>query len=215
MKTLNIILSTALVALTFSSFAQNKYQGIVTGIDGPIEGVKILCQETGTKLVTDSKGEFTIDSKFEELHLQSTYKKMASSTVATPNQKPIVINLIPSDRKLYKILTERNEIRLCDIYIDYYPKGEFIEMVKQTKEKLFFIEAYNIAASQFSDTALRNYLKIYPTGTYKEKAMDAIEIAAWQKAKYENTAGSYQEYLNQYPTGKAANLAKEKLTGLK
>lgn len=215
MKTLNHILVPALLLVTYSSIAQNKLSGKVIGIDGPIEGVKITCIETGTKVATNQSGEFLMESKLEDIQLLATFKKMTKTVKLANCTTPLVIQLIPDEKKLYKTLLERNELRLCDIYMDNYPEGIYIKEVSKQKEKLYFIEAYNLAASQFSDTALRNYLKQYPEGTYKEKANDAIEIAAWQKAKYENTAQSYQDYLQQYPNGKASNLAKEKLATLK
>ncbi len=215
MKTIKHIFCIGFVILSYTSFTQNNFSGVVSGIDGPVKGAKVSIIETNTSVATDAEGKFIMESNLETIHIKATFKKMTHLCSLDQNQKSIQINLVPDDKKLYKIITERNEIRLCDIYIDHYPQGQFIDLVNQTKEKLFFIEAYNIAASQFTDTALRNYLLLYPSGTYKDKALDAIEIAAWQKAKYENTIKSYQEYLNQYPTGKAASLAKEKMAGLK
>lgn len=217
MKTLNSILLTIVFTLFVLVInAQNRtITGVITGTEGSIAGVSITDLQNNTKAISNADGTFSISIPNADTHLEFKLKKMKTTILVTENENNLKVTLIPTDKKLYKTLSENEEMRLCDLYLNNYPNGEFINEVKALKEKLFFIEAYNIAASQFSDTALQNYLRMYPDGNYKQKAQDAIEIAAWQKAKFNNTADSYQEYLNQYPNGKASGIAKEKLAELK
>ncbi len=122
---------------------------------------------------------------------------------------------VPKESKLYKEIVKTNNVELCNIYLAEYPQSKKVEMVKSVKERQEFITAYSIAAEKFSDTALRSYINNYPEGTYKQQAVDAIEVAAWQNAYSTNTIDSYQKYLNEYPQGKASKLAKDKLEQLK
>ncbi len=217
MKTIKkIILAILIISFTLITNAQTRtIKGKVNGIDGAIAGAAVLSNQSKERTTSNQHGEFTIEVSAQDTHLEFKFKKMYASLLISENQNKMEVTLIPADKKLYKKVIETEEIILCDIYLSNYPKGIFLNEVKALKEKLFFIEAYNIAASQFSDTALRNYIKLYPNGDFKQKAEDAIEIAAWQKARYNNTAESYQNYLNQYPNGKAANMAKEKMAQLK
>ncbi|MGE4288978.1 MAG: hypothetical protein AB7E36_09830 [Salinivirgaceae bacterium] len=213
------IIFTITLAISFLSLIgisqERTIQGTVLGINGALEQVAIIDLSSKIKIQSNASGKFSLTIPSAPTQLRFTYKKMQKVVLVSEFDKDITVTLIPSDKKLYKELCERQEIRLCDIYTDHYPKGKYTNQVNQLKEKLFFIEAYNIAASQFTDTALQNYLLLYPQGIYRQKALDAIEIAAWQKARFNHTAKSYQEYLNQYPEGKAAKLAKEKLAEFK
>lgn len=118
---------------------------------------------------------------------------------------------VPKASKLYKEILKNNEVSLCDMYLATYPDGKKVGEVKDIKETQIFINAFRIAAEDYSDTALRNYLNNYPSGKFVTKANDAIEVSAWQKAHHENTVQSYKQYLNEYPKGKAAEMAKNKI----
>jgi len=202
--------------IAINSFAQSfKISGAIYGIDGAISGAQVHVIDTKISTISDSNGAYTIEIPEGKTHLHYQYKKMEVNKNVIPQQQQENIILVPNEKKLYKIITKREQLRLCDIYLDYYPNGKNIEEVKVLKQKYFFIEAYNIAASQFSDTALRNYLKLYPNGSFKQKAIDAIEIASWQKARYNNTVDAYELYLKAYPNGKASQIAKDKLAELK
>jgi hypothetical protein len=210
------ITTLAISFLSMVGVAQERnVQGTVLGINGALEQASIIDINSKTKIQSNASGKFSLSIPTAPTHLKFTYKKMQKVVLVSEFDKDITVTLVPSDKKLYKEVLESQEIRLCDIYTDHYPKGKYTKQVSELKEKLFFIEAYNIAASQFTDTALQNYLLLYPQGIYRQKALDAIEIAAWQKARFNHTAKSYQEYLNQYPEGKAAKLAKEKLAEFK
>lgn len=217
MKTgIQLILALTISFLSLLGIAQERtLKGTVLGINGTIENASITDLTSKTKTQSNALGEFSISIPLNQTHLKFAYKKMQKVLLVSEFDYTITLTLVPSDKKLFKEVQKNQEIRLCDIYIDHYPKGKYVNEVSQLKEKLFFIEAYNMAASQFTDTALRNYLLLYPQGVYRQKAIDAIEIAAWQKARFNHTAASYQEYLNQYPEGKAAKLAKEKLAEFK
>lgn len=213
---IQLIIALTISFLSLVGVAQERtVQGTVLGINGALEQASIIDLTSKTKTQSNALGEFSIAIPLDPTHLKFAYKKMQKVLLVSEYDNQIMVTLVPSDKKLFKEVLESQEIRLCDIYTDHYPKGKYTQQVSELKEKLFFIEAYNIAASQFTDTALQNYLLLYPQGIYRQKAMDAIEIAAWQKARFNHTAESYQDYLNQYPEGKAAKLAKEKLAEFK
>jgi hypothetical protein len=216
MKTLNHIILTIIFSVSILNIsAQSRtIQGTINGIDGKMAGAIVSDLNSKLKTVSDANGNFAIELTNADTHLEFKYKRMKTNMLVSENDKQLDVYLIPTDKKLFKIVAEREDMSLCDLYLKEYSEGEFTFEVKALKEKLFFIEAYNIAASQFTDTALRNYLKLYPNGSFTQKAEDAIEIAAWQKARYNNTSESYNRYLNQYPNGKAAGMAKEKLAEL-
>lgn len=117
----------------------------------------------------------------------------------------------PKASKLYKEIVKSNNIELCNQYLSFYPEGKKNEEVRVIKETQTFIKAFSIAAEDYSDSALRNYLNNYPEGSFVGKANDAIEVSAWQKAHNDNTVESYKLYLNVYPNGKAATMAKRKI----
>lgn len=208
---LGILITLFSISLSAQSITVN---GKVTGIDGALAKVKISVVNSNYTATTNTQGDFTILVPNE--NSQITFKhKGASQTITLENGTLASdIFLLPNEKKLYKSISKREELRLCDIYLKYYPNEINTSQVEAIKEKSFFIEAYNIAAAKFSDTALRNYLKVYPKGMYIEKANDAIEIASWQNARFNNTAESYENYLNAYPKGKAAEMAKQKIAEL-
>ena len=82
-------------------------------------------------------------------------------------------------------------------------------------EKDYFVKAHAMAANSFNDSLLKQYMKIYPDGEYVEKAGKTIDVCAWQNAHFKNSIESYEQYLKQFPEGKAASLAKAKLLALK
>lgn len=189
--------------------------GKISGIDGPLNKAKIKLADSKVSTKSNSEGVFSIEVPQADSRLIVSYRGV-SKTITLENGKiNEKLELIPTEKKLYKEIVNREEIRLCDIYLKHYVNGIYTENVKKIREKQLFIAAYNLAASQFSDTALRNYIKQYPKGMYLEKAKDAIEIALWQKACNKNTASSYKEYLENYPDGKAAKIAKNKIAELK
>ncbi|MDA3890085.1 MAG: hypothetical protein PF517_00320 [Salinivirgaceae bacterium] len=83
-----------------------------------------------------------------------------------------------------------------------------------SNEKEYFIKAHTMAANEFNDSLLREYIQIYPEGEYIEKATNNIDICAWQNARYKNTSESYTKYLKDFPMGKAKKLAEQKLASL-
>lgn len=217
MKTVKYFLMASLVlSMTLALKAQDiKITGKVTSIDGAVSKAKVELVNSNITVLTSDDGSFIIAVPTEDCQLTASYKGDETTIKVLNVNESQSIYITPSEKKLYKAITLNEELRLCDLYLKAYPDGKNIASVNAIKEKLFFIEAYNIAAAQFSDTALRNYLKLYPEGNYVDKANDAIEIAAWQKARYDNTVNSYKDYLNQYPNGKAAQMAKEKIATLK
>lgn len=82
-------------------------------------------------------------------------------------------------------------------------------------EKDYFIKAHALAANDFKDSLLKQYLKLYPEGEFIKKAKSTIDICAWQNACYKNTLEAYQDYLNKFPEGKAIEIAQKKIVLLK
>ncbi len=78
-------------------------------------------------------------------------------------------------------------------------------------EKEYFIIAHAMAANDFNDSLLRQYIKLYPEGDFVNKAKDNIDVCAWQNARYKNTVASYEKYLINFPNGKAVQLAKKNI----
>lgn len=215
MKTLKYI--SAILLTTFIGFNANAQtrviSGQVNGINGAIEGAEVTIEKQ--TVTTNNEGKFSIEAPLNKVAAKVEFKRMEATKMVESDLNNFTVVLVPKEKKLFKAIDEEQQIRLCDIYLDYYPNGKNIDKVNSIKEKQIFIKAYDVAASQFSDTALQNYLKLYPDGQYKQKALDAIEIAAWQKARYENTVDAYQKYINKYPNGKATELAKKKIADLK
>ena len=92
----------------------------------------------------------------------------------------------------------------------------FVAVSSQTNdtivsEKQYFINAHTLAANEFNDSLLKQYIVLYPEGEYRDKAVANIDIIAWQQARYKNTEESYKGYLNEFPNGKAVKLAQQKL----
>lgn len=82
-------------------------------------------------------------------------------------------------------------------------------------EKDYFIKAHAMAANDFNDSLLQEYVKLYPKGNFVEKAQMSIDVCAWQNARFKNTKESYQFYLDEFPEGKAVKLAQKMLLSLK
>ncbi|MFA6400969.1 MAG: hypothetical protein WCX31_04990 [Salinivirgaceae bacterium] len=92
----------------------------------------------------------------------------------------------------------------------------FITVNSQTNdtvitEKQYFINAHTLAANEFNDSLLKQYILLYPEGEYRDKALANIDIIAWQQARHKNTEESYRNYLTDFPNGKAIKLAQQKL----
>jgi len=97
--------------------------------------------------------------------------------------------------------------------------GCFVAVNSQTNEitkteRDYFIKAHAMAANEFNDSLLQEYVKLYPNGDYIEKAKLSIDVCAWQNARYTNTKESYEQYLKDFPKGKATNLAEQMLLTL-
>ncbi|MBI9068251.1 MAG: hypothetical protein JEZ09_13235 [Salinivirgaceae bacterium] len=82
-------------------------------------------------------------------------------------------------------------------------------------EKQLFIKAHSFAANEFNDSLLIEYIHLFPEGMYIEKALNSLDICAWQNACYKNTLEAYQEYINKFPKGKAVTLAAKKIKTIK
>ncbi len=123
-------------------------------------------------------------------------------------------NTVPKAPKLYKDILKSSSVELCNLYLENYANDKKAEEVATLKEKYEFINAYTIAAEDFSDTALKSFVERYPEGIYVKQAKDAIEVTAWQNAYSTNTVESYKNYLNAYPEGKAVELAKKSIKKL-
>ncbi len=83
-----------------------------------------------------------------------------------------------------------------------------------TSEKDYFIKAHTMAANEFNDSLLKEYVKLYPKGKFIEKANTSIDVCAWQNARFKNTKESYQQYINEFPKGKAVSLAEKMLVAV-
>ncbi len=90
----------------------------------------------------------------------------------------------------------------------------FLNSYENLSEKDYFIKAHAMAANEFNDSLLLEYVKLYPDGVYIEKANLNIDICAWQNARNKNTQESYQSYINNFPKGKAVALAEKMLQSL-
>lgn len=214
MKRMRYILTLSILfVVSISTNAQYRtITGTVTGIDGTLQNVKVQILDSKNTVTTNEEGAFSLDVPNEDVYLKFTSKGMKITLMVDENSNDLSVNLIPADKKLFRMVLKEESLQLCDIYLENYPEAKDVEMVKELREKYFFIQAYEIAAAKFSDTALQNYLKIYPEGKYAQKVKEAIEIAAWQKARHENTKQSYQEYLTRYPDGKAVKVAEKMIT---
>lgn len=211
MKTIkNICTLSIILFLSLSITAQNRtISGTVNGINGLLENVKIKVLDSELTTITNAQGAFSMAVPNQDVYLQFVLKGMKTTVLVNENMQNVAVNLLPNDKKLYRMILKEESLPLCDIYLENYPEAKDYAEVKALREKYFFIQAYEIAAAKFSDTALQNYLKVYPKGKYTQKVKEAIEIAAWQKARHENTKQSYQEYLTRYPDGKAVKVAEK------
>lgn len=105
-------------------------------------------------------------------------------------------------------------IFLILLLINCYVIGNSQTNETRISEKDYFIKAHEMAANEFNDSLLQEYVKIYPKGKFIDKAETTIDVCAWQNARYTNTKESYEQYIKDFPKGQAHSLAEKMLAAL-
>lgn len=214
MRAKSYLVSLLFVLFTSTLFAQsNSISGKVLFIDKGVKGATIELSGNSKNVTTDKEGKFTVDINRLPLKIKVRYKRIVKEVLI--NDKSFVnINLVPKEKKLYRLINEKPDIFRCELFLKEYPNGVYSSKILELKEELTFVNAYDNAVESFNVDKLEEYLLKYPEGKFLDKAKKMIEITIWQIACKENTIDAYREYLNKYPNGIAAKLAKGKVAKL-
>ena len=202
------------VFFSSSLFSQSSIiSGKVLFIDEGVKGAAIELSDSGKKVYTDKKGEFSIEIVMLPAKIKVRYKRIGKE-VFVDKQSFIIITLVPKEKKLFKLIKENPDLSKCNIFLKEYPNGKYSSQIMEIKEKLIFVEAYDFAVEYFAVEKLEEYILKYPDGIFLWKARNMIEITLWQLACRDNTIDGFNKYLKKYPNGIAAKLAKEKIAEL-
>lgn len=104
-----------------------------------------------------------------------------------------------------------NKILLLLVLVNFFVIGNSQTNDTVVNEENLFIQAHNLAANEYNDSLLKEYILLFPDGEFAQKANDKIDICAWQNAHYLNTKEAYSNYIKDYPKGKAVKLAKQRM----
>jgi|694.fasta_scaffold02553_12 formylglycine-generating enzyme required for sulfatase activity len=175
------------------------------------------------------KGRYIAQAKVKLAGLKSAAGKPAVSPAPTFAAPMKAEN--PEDA-LWSAVEKGNSADDYDAYLGQYPKGKYVALAKQRKQKLMEAAAsearqrqtdtWNAAETGNSEESYGAYLKAYPSGQYAVLAQNRIkklqadagakaEQDAWKKADAGNDKAAVQGYLSQYPAGRYAAAARLKL----
>lgn len=202
------VLTLLVISITFS-FAQ-KITGIVYMVDEPVEGAKVILGENAKVIKTDHNGYFSTDVKGIS-EMKVSYQKVKSKLYVNELTGFIEVVLLPSEKKLARMIVSSASLAKCEAYLKTYPDGKKAEIIKETLEELRFIEAYDAAVGENNLKLMEKYLTDFPEGLYVEKAENTVDVVSWQHAKSIGTQEAYNNYLTRFPNGEAVKLAKEKV----
>lgn len=118
------------------------------------------------------------------------------------------------DKKSYKLIVKENNVSSCETFLRAFPESKYKKKVNGLYDKVYYIEAYDLATKDFDLSMLEAYLTKFPQGLYRVKAEEALDIISWQKAKMTNSIPAYQEYLKDFPKGRAVPLANKAIKAL-
>lgn len=118
------------------------------------------------------------------------------------------------DKKSYKLVVKENSVTYCETFLRAFPESRYRKKVNVLYDKVFYIEAYDKATKDFDLRMLSSYLEKFPEGLYRTKAEEALDIISWQKAKSKHTIPAYNEYIKNFPNGRALTLAQKALKAL-
>ena len=133
----------------------------------------------------------------------------AQTTVLTGEQLSSL-----GDKKSYKLVVKENNVKYCETFLRAFPESKYRKKVASLYDKVYYIKAYDLATKEFDLTMLESYLTKFSEGLYRVKAQEALDIISWQKAKSNNTISAYQDYIKNFPEGRALSLAKKALQAL-
>jgi hypothetical protein len=169
--------------------------------------------ESGVVVKTDVNGYFTLDAQ-SDAELLVSYKGLKVETQLNGVDNYADIVLIPNEKKLKRLIENEPSIDKCLAYLEHYPAGKYLTEVNIILEEQRFISAFDAAVGTYNLAQLKSYIQLYPQGQYAEKASKTIDIVSWQKAKSQNTMEAYNTYLENFPNGEAASLAKSRMAML-
>lgn len=115
------------------------------------------------------------------------------------------------DKKSYKLVVKQNNVNYCETFLNAFPESKYRKKVNVIYDKVYYIEAYDLATRTFDLSMLEGYLTKFPEGLYRVKSEEALDIISWQKAKSENTIPAYKHYIETFPNGRAVSLARKAL----
>ena len=215
MKTIINSIVVFFLLLTLGTTAQNTISGIVYYADEPVRNAKIVYKSSNRVLKSDVNGYFSFESEKSTLNTTVIYKGLKQDVSFNETERFRNIIFIPSERNLYKLIQKSPTVEKCDMFLANYTRSTHVSEVKAKLEELMFIQAYDAAVRDYNTLLLEEYLSEHPNGEYADKAHRNIEIISWQKARIDHTKEAYQSYLNKFPNGTAAKMAKEKLKEFK
>lgn len=201
-----------LSTICYNSSAQNSISGIVYFSDIPIKNAKIILDNTTLK--SDVNGYFQYDTNTPTLNVKVSFKGSKTSETFSKTERFKNITLVPAEKILAKLIKETPTIEKCNLFLINYATSSKVEKIKEKREELLFIKAYDSAVRDYNTKMLEDYVQTHPSGKYTEKAKQNIEIVSWQKARTDNTIESYKNYIKKFPSGSAIELAKQKIEEL-
>ncbi len=193
--------------LAGSAVAQTKIQ--VNYADKAVKGA-VVTLSNGRMLKTDATGSAIIADGITIASV--TYKDAVNMVV---NAKDNVYTLVPSEKKLYKIIRSEPTIEACELFAANYKQSKYIEFVNHKIQELEFVSASEKVAAFYDDSDMQRFLEKYPHSEYAARGIQMIDALAWQKAKKANTEAAYASYVKMFPNGLAVKAAQERMALLK
>lgn len=112
--------------------------------------------------------------------------------------------LSDKEREAYEYAMASNDTVILRNYLDTYPDAEVAhrDNIKSRLEQAIKQEqAWTNSVVSNSIYQIKEYLRQYPNSTHQQEAEELIDSLDWVKAKHENTAEAYQNYINEHTEG--------------
>ncbi len=117
-----------------------------------------------------------------------------------------VYAMLPSESNDWKIAKKQNTAQSYSVYLEKYPKGDFIE---NAGEKLAWIQL-----DKKSSLSLKMFISNYPQSDHKEIAQNMVTLIEYDSILSIDNPPSYHYFINKYPNSTLSDSLKIELGNL-
>jgi len=141
----------------------------------------------------------------EYVEREAKQKPMDASIINSDDEGgEFIFHLKLSDAEIWANVVQQHKKEVYKKFIEDFPNSPHNAEALDAFDWLRAVEKRTIEA-------VTNYIVDHVDGKYLAQAIEALDDANWKQAKTINRAGSFAEYLHQFPKGKYAQEARESI----